>query len=178
MKHFLLCTFTFLTFYMQAQFTQTVRGQIIDKNSKSPIVGATVMVENSDPEIATATDDKGFFRLQKVPVGRQTISVSSIAHHAIYLQNQEVKSGKELYLEIEMEEKVTTVNEIKISAKKDNKAENEMITTSNVNMSPKQTERFAGSLSDVSRMAMNYAGVISASDNRNDIIGTESTCTQ
>ena len=71
MKHFLLCTFTFLTFYLQAQLTQTVRGQIIDKNSKSPIAGATVMVENSDPEIATATDDKGFFRLQKVPVGRQ-----------------------------------------------------------------------------------------------------------
>ncbi len=162
--------FAFCALQMQAQLTQAVRGQIIDKNSKSPIAGATVKVENSDPEIATASDGKGFFKLEKVPVGRQTISISSIAHHPIFLENQEVKSGKELYLEIEMDEKVTRVNEIKISAKKDNKAENEMITTSNVSMSPKQTERFAGSLSDVSRMAMNYAGVISASDNRNDII--------
>ncbi|MFZ9956635.1 MAG: carboxypeptidase-like regulatory domain-containing protein [Flavobacteriales bacterium] len=170
MKNLLLFFFAFVALQMQAQLTQTVRGQIIDKNSKSPIAGATVKVENSDPEIATATDDKGFFRLEKVPVGRQTISIFSIAHHPIFLENQEVKSGKELYLEIEMDEKVTTVNEIKISAKKNNKAENEMITTSNVSMSPKQTERFAGSLSDVSRMAMNYAGVISASDNRNDII--------
>jgi hypothetical protein len=170
MKNLLLFIFAFVALQMQAQLTQTVRGQIIDKNSKSPIAGATVKVENSDPEIATASDDKGFFRLEKVPVGRQTISISSIAHHPIFLENQEVKSGKELYLEIEMDEKVTTVNEIKISAKKENKAENEMITTSNVSMSPKQTERFAGSLSDVSRMAMNYAGVISASDNRNDII--------
>ncbi len=170
MRFLVLISMIVLSLSANAQLTQSVRGQVLDKNSKSPLVGITVTVESVEPKIATSTDEKGFFKLVGVPVGRQSISFSSVSHHPITLENQEVKSGKELYLEIEMEEKVTLTNEIKIVVKKDNKPENEMITTSNVNMTPKQTERFAGSLSDVSRMAMNYAGVISASDNRNDII--------
>jgi len=171
MKYFFGSLLFLLCFQVNAQvLTQTVRGQVLDKNSKTPIKGASVEIENSNPLIGTATDEQGFFKLMQVPVGRQTIVITSVSHHTITLENQEVKSGKELYLEIEMEEKITQINEVKISAKKSAKPENEMISNSNVNMSPKQTERFAGSLNDVSRMAMNYAGVISASDNRNDII--------
>lgn len=150
--------------------TQSVRGQVTDKNSKLPVSGASVSVENSNPLISASTDSMGYFKLENVPVGRQTILVNSETHGSTALPNQEVKSGKELYLEIEMEEKVINVKEIKVTRKNNSKPENEMITTSNVNLTPKQTERFAGSLSDVSRMAMNYAGVISSSDNRNDII--------
>ena len=171
MKYFLSAFLVLFGLQLNAQtLTQTVRGQVIDKNSKTPISGASVIIENTDPQIGTATDEKGFFKLTQVPVGRQSITISSISHHQITLENQEVKSGKELYLEIELEEKIAQVGEVKISAKKNAKPENEMISNSNVNMTPKQTERFAGSLNDVSRMAMNYAGVISASDNRNDII--------
>ncbi len=156
----------FFALNVNAQLTQNVRGQVFDKNTKMPIVAAIVSIE----EIVALTDTNGYFRLENVPVGRQTIIISDIAHHTITLPQQEVKSGKELYLEIEMEEKITMIKEVKISANKLAKPENEMITNSSVNMTPKQTERFAGSLSDVSRMAMNYAGVTSASDNRNDII--------
>ncbi len=150
--------------------TQSVRGQVIDKNSKLPLEGATVSIENADSLLSATTDAKGYFKLENVPVGRQTILINSPAYGAMTMANQEVKSGKELYLEIEMEEKVTVIEEIKITKKSSTKAENEAIVNSNVNLTPKQTERFAGSLNDVSRMAMNYAGVISSSDNRNDII--------
>ena len=150
--------------------TQSVRGQITDKNSKLPVESATVSIENSNPLLSATTDAKGYFKLENVPVGRQSIVVFSYSHGNITLANQEVKSGKELYLEIEMEEKVSVAEEIKIVKKSAAKPENEAIVNSNVNLTPKQTERFAGSLNDVSRMAMNYAGVISSSDNRNDII--------
>ncbi len=163
---FLLCFFA-----ASAQsLTQSVRGQVIDKNSKLPVEGAMVSIENSDPFLSALSDAKGYFKLENVPVGRQTILISSLSHGTMTLANQEVKSGKELYLEIEMEEKVLATEAIKIVRKNTAKPENEAIVNSNVNLSPKQTERFAGSLSDVSRMAMNYAGVISSSDNRNDII--------
>ncbi|MCX6182956.1 MAG: carboxypeptidase-like regulatory domain-containing protein [Bacteroidetes bacterium] len=148
--------------------TQSVRGQVIDKNSKLPVEGAVVSVESTN--LSSSTDAKGYFKLKNVPVGRQTIIISSSSHGSMTLANQEVKSGKELYLEIEMEEKIITADEIKIVRKSSTKAENEAVVNSNVNLTPKQTERFAGSLNDVSRMAMNYAGVISSSDNRNDII--------
>ena len=170
MKLFLLSLLLVLSINAHAQMTQSVRGQVIDKNSKLPIEGATVSVVNSDPYLATGTDAQGYFKLSNVPIGRQSIAVSSLNHGELTLPNQEVKSGKELYLEIELEEKVTKIDEIKIGKKNYSKPENDAIVGSNVNLTPKQTERFAGSLNDVSRMAMNYAGVISSSDNRNDII--------
>ena len=166
MKLFLLSLLLVLSINAHAQMTQSVRGQVIDKNSKLPIEGATVSVVNSDPYLATGTDAQGYFKLSNVPIGRQSIAVSSLNHGELTL----VKSGKELYLEIELEEKVTKIDEIKIGKKNYSKPENDAIVGSNVNLTPKQTERFAGSLNDVSRMAMNYAGVISSSDNRNDII--------
>jgi hypothetical protein len=167
----LIFFFLFCFFAASAQsLTQSVRGQVIDKNSKLPIEGAIISLENSSPLLSTTSDAKGYFKLENVPVGRQTILISSPLHGFIILANQEVKSGKELYLEIEMEEKVLATQEIRIVRKNTTKPENDAIVNSNINLSPKQTERFAGSLNDVSRMAMNYAGVISSSDNRNDII--------
>ncbi|MCX6187715.1 MAG: carboxypeptidase-like regulatory domain-containing protein, partial [Bacteroidetes bacterium] len=51
--------------------TQTVRGIIVDKESKIPLIGATVQVINGIVMGAT-TDPNGTFRVLKVPVGRKT----------------------------------------------------------------------------------------------------------
>ncbi|NDD36063.1 MAG: hypothetical protein EBZ26_07140, partial [Flavobacteriia bacterium] len=50
--------------------TQTVRGTIVDADSKFPLMGATVSI--GDQKVVT--DDQGSFKLVNIPVGRQTLT--------------------------------------------------------------------------------------------------------
>ena len=43
--------------------TQTVKGQIIDKQSEIPIIGATIQWINDQDAIGTTTDIDGYFKL-------------------------------------------------------------------------------------------------------------------
>ncbi|MFT6717310.1 MAG: hypothetical protein ACJA0Q_001962, partial [Saprospiraceae bacterium] len=82
-----------------------------------------------------------------------------------------VTSGKELILDVSMEESVTKLNEVKIKISKNTSgANNENVVVSNIKLNPQQTQKFAGTFQDISRTAANYAGVVPAGDQRNDII--------
>lgn len=152
-------------------YTQTIRGTVVDQQSKMPLPGAGVVLLNSTPPIGVQTDVDGNFKLEKVPLGRQGIQVSYLGYNPTTLGNITLSSGKEIVLTIELEEKVMTTDEIVISSQK-NKAEalNEMTTVSARAFTIEETSRYAGSFNDPSRMAMNYAGVANTADSRNDII--------
>lgn len=59
---------------------QTITGQVVDLDSEIPLIGATVKVVGSDPLIGGITDLDGYFRLEGVPVGRQTIEISYLGY--------------------------------------------------------------------------------------------------
>ena len=82
--------------------TQTIRGTVTDAVSKMPLIGATVIVQESDPAITTTTDFDGNFTLENVLAGEHTISFSLITYN-----NKEVtfNPSKENNLEIELETK-------------------------------------------------------------------------
>ena len=61
-------------------FTQTIRGKVIDADSKSILFGANIILLNSDTLIGSTTDVDGKFRLEKIPVGRRAIKVTSIGY--------------------------------------------------------------------------------------------------
>jgi hypothetical protein len=172
MKKALITYFLFfLSLFAQAQITQTIRGTVIDKHSQTSIIGANVVLLDSDPIVGVVTDIDGKFRLEKVPVGRQGIQISFIGYNTITINNLELSSGKEMILNIELEEKVIMGEEVVIVAKKDkDKPLNQMAVVSARTFSIEESQRYAGSLNDVSRMAMNFAGVQSGDDSRNDLI--------
>lgn len=152
-------------------FTQTIRGTVIDADSKSGLPGADVFVLDLDTNIAATTDDDGKFRLEKVPVGRRKIKVSFIGYEEVVLDNIIVGSGKEVVLEIEMYEIINTKDEIVVVAKDDKtKANNDLVTNSSRNFNSEETERYAGSRGDPSKMVANYAGVATGNDANNSII--------
>src|SRR6188768_3556886 len=88
--------------------SQTVRGTVIDKDSKSPMIGATVVIIGSNPIIGTTTDSEGRFRLSKVPVGRHSIKISFLGYEEIVLREIVVTSGKELVINAELIESIYT----------------------------------------------------------------------
>ena len=155
----------------QDEFTQSIKGNIIDKDAEYPLIGVNVILLNSDGEYGTSTDIDGNFKIGNVPLGRQGLQISYIGYKTITLPNILVQSGKEIFLDIQLEEDLNKLDEVVITAAQDKrKSVNEMATISARSLTMEEVTRYSGSLGDVSRMAQNYAGVSGASDDRNDII--------
>ena len=157
--------------WAQENFTQTIKGKVTDADSHSAIPGATVLLLESDPLVGAVTDLEGFFKLENIPVGRQSLKITFVGYEPVSLHNLNLTTGKELYLDIELTESIVRLDEIVVTAS-DNKEEvnNEMALTSARTFSIEESDRFAGAMGDVARMASNYAGVSTANDNVNDIV--------
>jgi hypothetical protein len=151
--------------------TQIIRGTIRDKVTQSPLPGATVVLLDTDPKIGTTTDVNGEFTLPDIPLGRVHLQISFIGFKPQVLPNLLLTAGKELIVNVELEEQAFEMNEVVVTVKTDKQtALNEMATASVRTFSIEETERYAGSLGDPSRMASNFAGVAMVNDSRNDII--------
>ncbi|MBN2175498.1 MAG: TonB-dependent receptor, partial [Bacteroidales bacterium] len=161
---------TILTF-AQKEITQTIRGTVSDKITLVTLPGANVVLLGSNPLIGVSTDADGRFRLENVPIGRVDIKISYIGYQDIILSGLNLQSGKELVLDLKMEEMAVMTDEVIISAEQDKStAINDMATVSARSFTVEESERYAGSRNDVARMASNFAGVRGTDDSRNDII--------
>ncbi len=155
----------------QAQNFQTLRGKVVDDATKSPLPGANVIILDSSPLKGTVTDANGNFSLDQLAIGRVSIKVSYVGYNDKYYNNLELFAGKETVIEVQLLEKIISANEVVITAEvSKERPKNEMATVSARTFSIEETQRFAGALGDPSRMAQNFAGVMSAGDSRNDII--------
>ncbi len=151
--------------------TQTVRGTVTDIDSKSPLIGATVLISGSDPLIGAITDLNGEFRLEKVPIGRITLEISYIGYEPQVMPNILVYSGKESVLNLTLQESTVKMEEIVVTATQ-NKGEalNEMALISARSFSSEETSRYAGGFNDPARIVANFAGVTATQDGSGDII--------
>jgi hypothetical protein len=110
---------------------QTIRGTVVDAVSGYPVIGAYVILLNSDPKIGTVTDSNGIFELKKVPVGRQALQINFIGYEPKTYSNLLVVSGKELVFEVKLEEKVNNIGEVVIKGTtKKSEAQNELAIVS------------------------------------------------
>lgn len=171
MKHFLTqCLLLSLPFFAVAQ-TQTIRGKVVDSESRMPIIGAAVVVLGSDPIIGTTTDFDGKFNLPNVKTGRVGLKITYLGYQPRNLSGLELNSGKELVLNVEMVEMVMKQEEVVVKAnKRSQETLNTMTTVSARVFSTDEATRYAGTRNDVSRMATNFAGVRGANDATNDIV--------
>ena len=167
----ILLIFTQGQFFAQQMPLQSVRGTIVDKTSQSPLPGANVTILTTDPVLGASTDKEGKFLIPTVPTGRHRIQISFVGYGTITLDNQMVTAGKEMVLDIKMEEIPILGQEVEIIAKqRKDQPVNPMALISARSFTVDETSRYAGSYGDPARMAANYAGVVSTRDNRNDII--------
>jgi len=163
--------FFFLSFSLFGQqISQTVRGNVSDKLTRETLIGAVVILVDSTHQKGSVTNEEGNFRITNVPLGRQQFAVSYVGYKS-QLLSAVVTSGKEVVFNVELEQSVIEGAEVKVVAeRRKDKPNNEMATVSARSFTFEETSRYAGSLLDPARMAMNYAGVNGASDARNDII--------
>ncbi len=161
-----------ISFTVNAQnLTQTIRGTVIDKNSKVTLPGANVIVLGTDPMKAASTNSSGYFKIQDVPVGRYNIKISFLGYKSLTIPNVLVSSGKEVVLEINIEESVEEIEKVVVKGNTIiNETNNSMTTVSARTFSVDDTRRYAGALDDPARMASAFAGVTVGNIQDNAII--------
>ncbi len=151
----------------QAQsLTQTVKGQITDEQSGSPIIGATVLVANTDPPQGAITDLNGFYRIENVAIGRQGLLISYTGFEPVSIPNVLVGSGKEVVIDVELIESIEQLDEIVITASDQQKGQpkNELATVSAISLGMDEISRFPATFNDPARAALTYAGVQTGGD--------------
>lgn len=171
---FLLITF-FSTSLFAQEYSQTIRGIILDQDAKLPLIGANVTILSTDPILGASTDLDGHFKIENVPVGRHAIEISYLGYEPRTMNSVLVNSGKELVLNIELLESMAQLEEVVVSASAQldkSKPLNEFATVSARTFSVEETSRYAFSAFDPSRMAQNFAGVSAGSsdDLSNEIV--------
>jgi hypothetical protein len=168
MKKLFLTTLLIALFAIQAfsqNLTQTVRGTIIDMDSKLPLIGATLVIVGTNPVIGTTTDTSGRFRLEKVSIGRVTLQLRYIGYEPLTVTNIEVNSGKEVVLDLNMKESVVKMEEVFVKPNyKKGEALNGMAMVSARSISIEESGRYSNSWSDPSRVVSNFAGVATNPD--------------
>ncbi|HEY1038923.1 MAG TPA: TonB-dependent receptor, partial [Bacteroidia bacterium] len=159
-----------ISIFSFAQSTQTIRGTVIDKISHESLPGAAILVLNTDPPIGTSSDEKGNFVINNVPVGKQSLRISFLGYKDVVLHDLQLNAGKELVLNLEMEEMIKEIKEVVIKPKNDkSKPLNDMSMVSTRTFSVEEATRFAAAVNDPLRMATSFPGVVQNFDGLNNI---------
>ena len=150
---------------------QTIKGTLTDAQSELPLIGATVELLTTDPPRGTVTDIDGRFRFSELPIGRHTLRLSYLGYESRTVGNLLVNAGKDLIVELQLEESINELEVVTVTADTDPAgANNELSTVSVRQLTSEQINRFAGGRADISRLASNLAGVATSNDSRNDIV--------
>ncbi len=156
---------------LSQNITQIIKGTITDKISEKPLVGATIVVSNSK-RLSAISNNFGQFAISNVATGRATIAVSIIGYKTAVIPEVLVTAGKEVVMDIALEQEITTLADVTVSSShvKKGNASNEFAGASSRSFSMEEVTRFAGGRNDPSKLVSSFAGVISNSDSRNDIV--------
>lgn len=169
MKKFFTVLLMMFAIASQAQFTQTIRGTVADQVLQKPIAGASIQLAGTTK--GTITDSLGNFRISNVPVGSVTLMITSIGYKDNSVPNITVNAGKEIVLNISMQELVKQNEEVVVkSSSKKNKPLNDYSVVSARAFTVEETQKYAAAVNDPLRMATNFAGVAAADDGNNQIV--------
>ncbi|RYU96540.1 TonB-dependent receptor [Emticicia agri] len=170
------CSFTvlFALFSVSILFaqnkTQVVRGSVIDRITRQPIVGASVQIIGTTQGVIT--DASGLFSIPNVTIGRRSIKCSSIGYETYVSEEFILNSAKEVVLTIELNEATGDLQEVKITASQNtSRPVNDLAFVSARSFTVEETERIPASVNDPGRMALAYPGVKAGRDeNENKIV--------
>ncbi len=161
-----------LPFLAQAQNTQTIRGSVVDQVTQQAIVGATVYLNPVESNLATVTNEEGFFEIDMVPLGRHDLSCTYLGYKDCHNEGIVVNVANAIFIEIALAENVLSLDEVVVqTSQKENLPVNELSIISTRSFSADETSRIPAAANDPGRMALAYAGVTQGTDDtENEIL--------
>ncbi|MBP3193528.1 TonB-dependent receptor [Natronogracilivirga saccharolytica] len=151
--------------------TQTIKGNVYDAQTMEPLIGATVIIRDSEPLLGASTDARGNFHISRVPLGRHSLQVNYIGYEPVIIPEVMATSGREVVVDIGLRQSISELGEVIITPEiVKNKPLNSMATVSSRSFSVEETRRYAGGMDDPARLVSAYAGVAVGNVQNNAII--------
>jgi len=175
MKKHLLAIFSFVLIFpaiINAQeITQTIKGTIVDNESNAPLIGASIVILETNPIMGTTTDLNGNYKIEKVPIGRYAIKISYMGYESATISEILVTSGKEVVINNGLKQSIKQMKEVTVTGNSEkDKPLNTMASVSARSFTVEETRRYAGGLDDPARLASSFAGVAMSGITDNGIV--------
>ncbi|MBN1301853.1 MAG: TonB-dependent receptor [Melioribacteraceae bacterium] len=146
--------------------TGTIKGRLIDKDSKSALIGANVIVVNTT--IGTSTDTEGNFELIGIPVGSYSMKFSYIGYSKVIKTDIIVRPGRITFIDGELVSSSIKTDSIVVTG--GYFTDSEIQPNSITGFSSEEVRRAPGSGGDVSRIMLSLPSVAKINDQSNSLI--------
>ena len=152
---------------MIAPVTYSVRGKVIDRQSRQPVAYANVFVVGI-PGKGASTDSLGTFKIEQVPPGIYSLEASCIGYQTVSTPEY-IVSASTPFIEIEMEEDANLLNTVVVVPSPFRRSIESPVSMRIIGL--QEIEKSPGANRDVSRIVRSYPGVsFSPIGYRNDLI--------
>jgi hypothetical protein len=146
--------------------TGMIKGAIVDAETKTPLMGANVVVLGT--KRGAASDDIGHFIILDVPVGSYTLQFSYLGYETMRKTDIIVRSERITFVQSGLKPSVIEGQAITVTAGYFSQTEEQ--PTSAVHFSYEEIRRAPGSAGDVSRILMILPSVAKVNDQSNGLI--------
>ena len=146
--------------------TGIIRGSVEDADTHTPLIGANVMVVNS--ELGAATDLDGHFIVEDVSVGNYTVQISYLGYNTVNKTDIVVRSNRPTNMVIKLQLSAITDTGVVVTA--GFFQQDEVQPLSATNFSYEEIRRAPGAAGDVSRMIMSLPSLAKVNDQSNALI--------
>ena len=160
----------FLLFAGELLPAQTIRGTVLDKITESPLPGALVDLPDLSEPRGAVTDVDGIFVIKDLAPGRYQVRVRYLGFDDEVLPDVLVTSGKDVELQILLEEATQALQAVTITGTNKVKPVNRLAKVSAIALNPETVARFSGGRNNVARMAGNFAGIGASDDYQNNLV--------
>ncbi|NLA24995.1 MAG: TonB-dependent receptor [Bacteroidales bacterium] len=152
--------FSFASTIVLAQ-TGTVRGFVYDKATGEPCMFANVSIVGTN--LGAATDFNGYFSINQIPVGEQTLVVTYVGYDSV-ASKLNVTAGRVLTENVYMNKSAFVLSETVISAEREERQT--QVRTSIIKVTPTQIKRLPtiGSEPDLAQYLQVLPGVVFTGD--------------
>jgi hypothetical protein len=164
---YLLCTLLVTVAFVHPQpLTGTIEGTAMDQATRSPLIGANIIIMNST--LGAVTDTEGKFIIRNVPVGNYSVQFRMLGYTSVTRTDIIVRSQRTTSVNGELAEQTIESEQVVVTAGyfRQNDAQPLSITA----LSAEEIRRAPGSGGDISRVIMALPSLAKVNDQSNSLI--------
>lgn len=143
-----------------------IKGQVLDSETKEPLLGVSVELTNIHKE--AATDKNGFFTFQNIPVGNYTVVFSYPGFEKLSMTDVIVRPKRITTVHAELKLSPIMAPEVVVTARYFNQKEEQL--TINASFSAEEVRQTPSLLCDVSRTLIGLPSVVNMNKHFNGLI--------
>ncbi|UCH64605.1 MAG: TonB-dependent receptor, partial [Ignavibacterium sp.] len=144
----------------------SIKGKVIDRETKSPLIGANIYIKNT--QTGTTTDREGNYEIPNVSVGLTTVVFSYIGYESVTKTDINVKPDRTSFVNVEMKISALEIDDVVVTNGYFSELENRPVSTTN--FSSEEIRRSPGTAGDVSRILFTLPSIAKVNDQRNSLI--------